>query len=119
MTTSSSTPKADALPTSGGMSNVKPLIDRAGQHPRRARQADQRRHLEGLRRLDEDEQAQRQQRRPRHAEVTCRSVENKPAPQMLAASSNDASELRNTGESSRKASGDHSRPSTKIIPPSE
>ena len=51
--------------------------------------------------------------------VMCRSVENKPAPQMLAASSNDASELRNTGDSRRKASGDHSSPSTKIIPLSE
>ena len=51
--------------------------------------------------------------------VMCRSVENRPAPQMLAASSNEASELRNTGHNSRNASGDHSIPSMKIIPPSE
>jgi hypothetical protein len=51
--------------------------------------------------------------------VTCRSVESRPAPHMLAASSKDASEFRNTGDSRRKASGDHSIPSMKIIPLSE
>ena len=51
--------------------------------------------------------------------MMCRSVENKPAPQMLAASSNEASLLRNTGDNRRNASGDQSIPSTNIIPLSE